>query len=105
MIQRTFVLPLALALAGVGCAKDESRPAEPSASPSSESAKAAGEMKTSASESASVAAPSEAKLAAEVGVEAGGIARQQSESAATIAKAEGTVEVRRLGEETWAPAA
>jgi hypothetical protein len=105
MTQLRLVLSCALVLAGANCAKDDSKPADPSASPSAESSgKAPGTTKGEASAAMAAAAPSEAALTAEVGVEPGGIQREAAEHAGTLVRIEGTVEVRRLGEEAWAPA-
>ena len=100
MTLRRLILSLALVTSGLACEKKEEEPsAKPSASETPTSS-TRGEVKTSAA-----GAPNEAKLVADVGVEPGGIARDAKDGAAVMTEVKGTVEVRRLGEETYGPIA
>lgn len=96
---KTMIVVLGMAVATLGaCSKGKNKEGEPAAS-----AKATeGKDNAQSAQSATPAAAGEAS--AEVGVQAGGIQRDDEGPAAVITNASGTVEVRRVGETEFAAA-
>ena len=97
-------LAAACLLVGVGCSEDEKKQDDTSKSAGSPSAPASGEQKEAPAEPSAPAgdAVDPESLAEKIGVEPGPIADDKDEgAAAVVASAEGKVEVRRVGNETW----
>ena len=93
---RCAIALFATAAASASCKKEEAKPAEPGAAKVE-----AGKEGASASAEAGKAAA--AQVAAQVGVDPGPVEHKEG-ATAVLAAVQGTVEVRRLGEETFAPA-
>src|SRR6266545_3309060 len=106
MRRSAALLAVACLLGGAGCSKDEEKKgpdttaAGPAGAPASEPAKDEDKEKPSAPSGDGSADP--AALAKRVGVEPGPIEYGPDEgAAAVVASAQGKVEIRRVGTETW----